>query len=243
MFSAYAALVKNLRGVVLLDLDEKGVEESLKWLVKRFRYRNLGLTPLLVEKYENRLSKYLRGNPFRALVYPVVSIRGFFEKLNRVLGVRKEIVELLIFASTYISPGILIGNAYLNQLLDVSLSAVYTCRDLSVNEWKLHLRIADYTILDMYEWSMETAKHTISVIKEGKDASPILEERAHSIKEDKRRYWRISCEEENRLFMLYVDVLRLLVEKAENVLREVNEDTLATLAVVPIVHIPPGMKT
>ncbi|MEM3763504.1 MAG: hypothetical protein QW721_03740 [Desulfurococcaceae archaeon] len=45
-FSRYAAIVKNLRGVMLFNMDEEGVEASIHWLVKRFRYRNLGLHQL-----------------------------------------------------------------------------------------------------------------------------------------------------------------------------------------------------
>jgi hypothetical protein len=45
LFSSYAAIVKNLRGVVLLDPDEEGAWTTMEWLVKRFRYRDLGVTP------------------------------------------------------------------------------------------------------------------------------------------------------------------------------------------------------
>jgi len=36
LFARYAAIVKNLRGVVLFNMDEDGVEDSIKWLVNRF---------------------------------------------------------------------------------------------------------------------------------------------------------------------------------------------------------------
>jgi len=49
MFSRYAALVKNMRGVVLFSPTDD-VSEDLKWLVERFRYRVLGVPQSLVER-------------------------------------------------------------------------------------------------------------------------------------------------------------------------------------------------
>jgi len=44
-FARYAAIVKNLRGVVLADLLEEAASRGLEWLTKRFRYRDLGVVP------------------------------------------------------------------------------------------------------------------------------------------------------------------------------------------------------
>jgi hypothetical protein len=44
LFARYAAVVKNLRGVALFDLGEEGSWDSVEWLVRRFRYRDLGVT-------------------------------------------------------------------------------------------------------------------------------------------------------------------------------------------------------
>ena len=44
MFARYAAVVKNLRGIALFDLGEEGSWDSVEWLVRRFRYRDLGVT-------------------------------------------------------------------------------------------------------------------------------------------------------------------------------------------------------
>ncbi|MEM2200605.1 MAG: hypothetical protein QW775_05930 [Ignisphaera sp.] len=41
-FSKYAALIKNPRGVVLANIDEPNVWNYIKWLNKRFKYRDLG---------------------------------------------------------------------------------------------------------------------------------------------------------------------------------------------------------
>ena len=68
-FARYAAIVKNLRGVVAADLEESGVEESIKWLASRFRYRDLGVGPMMVERFGSELQKFLGGKPLRELVF------------------------------------------------------------------------------------------------------------------------------------------------------------------------------
>ncbi|MEM1596583.1 MAG: hypothetical protein QXS24_05475 [Desulfurococcaceae archaeon] len=243
MFSLYAALVKNLRGVVLMDLEEKGVEISLKWLVKRFKYRNLGVTPSLLEKHRDILSEYLGGNPFRTLAYPVKLFEAFVNELLEELKLTREIVEFLVFSSIYISPGILIGEKYLDKLRDISIDAVFTCRELSVSDWKLHLRIADYTILDLYEWSINTARQAITYIKikDKENLSKILHERVERVERDKKRYWRIACSERRNLFLLYIDNLKLLIDRSTELINMVNEDSIASLAIIPVVHIPPDV--
>lgn len=241
MFSKYAAVVKNLRGVVLFNFDEEGVESSLNWLINRFKYRNLGLTPLAVNKYRYRLGRYLAGNPFRELVPPVPAVRNLVAKLVHVLPLEAETVELLVFASTYISPGILVGETYLDRLKSLSIDAVYACKDLDLGSWKLHLRIADYTVLDMYEWSIETARKAIQLVKRGESVASVLKERALRVERDKKRYWRIACSEGDRLFLLYLDLLRTLAETSVDLLSNIDEDALAALSIVPVVYIPPGL--
>lgn len=242
MFSLYAALVKNLRGVVLMDLDEEGVEKSLKWLIKRFRYRNLGVTPSLLEKYKDVLSKYLNGNPFKILVYPMKSIEEFINELVSEVELTREIIEFLVFSSIYISPGILIGQKHLDTLRDISVNAVFTCKKLSMSDWKLHLRIADYTILDLYEWSIHTARQATRFIEDRENLFKILYERAGQIEKDKKRYWRINCSEGKNIFLLYIDNLKLLIDKSMKLLSIVNEESLASLAIIPVVYIPPGVS-
>ena len=111
MFARYAAIVKNLRGVVLFDLEESGVWSSVMWLVNRFKYRNLGVTPAIYMKYSDRLEKYMNGNPFRLLIYPI-----------------QELSELLVMSSLYIYSAMIIGKKYEVELDKLSIGAVKTCR-------------------------------------------------------------------------------------------------------------------
>ena len=102
MFARYAALVKNLRGVVVFDLSEENVKEAIKWLVNRFKYRNLGLPPSLVEKYKEEIKKYLEGKPFKRIVYPVPELRNVASIILEEANIPFELSESLVLASSYI---------------------------------------------------------------------------------------------------------------------------------------------
>ncbi|MEZ0394535.1 MAG: hypothetical protein ABWK00_05800 [Desulfurococcaceae archaeon] len=242
LFSVYAALVKNLRGVVLLDPEEDGALESLEWLSRRFRYRNLGVPPSLLRKHAEGLSKYLGGRPFRALAYPLRALEQLAGELSAGLNLDEEVAELLVLSSIYVSPAILIGNNYLGEAKSLSISSVETCRELSLSEWKLHMRIADYTILDMYEWSVSSALKALEELRTGHVPSEILSERRRAVERDKKRYWRISCSG-GRPFLLYVDVLDAAIKGAPGFLANAPDDCAAALSIVPVIHVPPSMRT
>lgn len=236
-FSKYAALVKNLRGVALFNLEEEGVESSIQWLVKRFRYRNLGLTPLLVSKYKSRLVKYLSGRPFRELVSPVKAIDELVEMVSRFSSVSIEVVEVLVYASVYVSPLLLIGDHYSRDVESLSFTTVYTCKELSVGDWKLHLRIADYTVLDFHERCVD---EVLKALESGalSELGRIAESRLERMELDKKRYWRIKCDQ-GRPFLHYVDMLGASLRGG---IRELKPDYTAGLAIVPVVRIPAGLK-
>lgn len=102
-FARYAALVENLRGVVLADLSDEGVWSSIKWLIKRFKYRNLGLVPSIIGRFSDRLSKHLSGNPFVELAPPVEYVNSLVDPLSAVSDLGTEVSELLVYSSVYIS--------------------------------------------------------------------------------------------------------------------------------------------
>jgi len=234
-FAKYAALVKNLRGVVIADLDEGGVWESVEWLVARFRYRDLGLPPSMPSAYRQRLGRYLGGNPFRELVAPVKSVEGVVDMFSSA-GVSRLVAEGLVYASVYVSPLIVVGTAFLEELRRLSVDRVLVCKEMDLESWRLHLRIADYVILDFYERAVDEA---LEAIKGRSDIGVLLGERAKRVSADKKRFWRIMCGE-GREFLLYVDNLRIVAEKG--LMGKLDEDSAAALAIVPAVVIPPGMN-
>ncbi len=246
MFARYAAIVKNLRGVALFDLDEEGVWDSVQWLVKRFRYRDIGLPPSVVERYRDKLSRYLGGNPFRELVYPVPNIDRLTNAISRVLNIDRQIVEALVFASIYISPMLLVGKKYLDTIVREAVEVVYACKDMDTNSWKLHLRIADYTILDFYEQCVEESMQILEKLNRGEpvDIEKVVADRRTRISRDVQRYWRIKCSS-GRVFLAYIDMLKMFsytYKLIGKLIGDLDLNWSAALAIVPVVFIPPGMK-
>lgn len=237
-FSKYAALVKNLRGVILMDLNEPGVMDSLMWLAKRFRYRDLGVTPSIVAKYRDSIERYLGGNPLRELVPPVDHIVKLINILIEKTGLPLELIESLVYASTYISPCLMIGNRFKEYISRLSSDAVRACKELSTSDWKLHLRIADYSILDMYEQSIDEV-YALLEKRRFESVEDLVRTRANRIARDKRRYWRILCDT-GRSFLYYIDLFKLVLEN--KLLKELDAEHAAGLTIVPVIHIPPGLK-
>lgn len=241
-FAKYAALVKNLRGVVIADLDEEGVWDSVKWLIKRFRYRDLGVTPSVVNKYRDKLAQYLNGNPFVELSLPINAINYLVEILSKIAQIRIEVAELLVYSSTYISPAMVIGFSYLNYFKNLATDTVNICKDLDINSWKLHLRIADYAILDFYRECVEEMVIMLrhyDINEKAKLLKEIVMNRKIRILKDKKRYWRIACNN-GKPFLFYIDMGVLVYNY--NLLQYLEVDHAAGLAIVPLIIIPPNLK-
>jgi len=218
-FYNYAAIVKNLRGVIHWKEKEKS-GERLKWLLSRFRYRNLGVTPLMKGKIPERKNLVV-------LSYPNECIRMAKDVFSDVLN--EMISEVLCLSSVYISP--VITNSP-EDFEDLKLSEVKTSKELTDKDWKLHMRIADYTVLDFYTWAVRQA---FTRIKEGKDIGFILKERREKIEKDKKRYWRI-IDEEGKPFLFYIDMLD--IAHRTNLLGEIlslGEDAFAIFGIVAVV--------
>lgn len=238
-FARYAAIVKNLRGVVLADIEEDGVWSSIKWLVDRFRYRDLGVVPSIVKRYRSRLERYLSGNPFRELVPPTSSIQMFIDWLERVSGLPLEVVELLVLSSAYISPGIVVGIKYFGYLKEVSVDVINVCRDLDTNSWKLHMRIADYTVLDLYETCVNEVLNAIEKGASRQSLEEISSLRRSRIEADKKRYWRIMCSN-GKPFLFYIDMVNTILKY--DMYRDLVADHAACLSIIPVILVPPNIK-
>jgi hypothetical protein len=242
MFAKYAAIVKNLRGVVLFDLDEEGSWSSVKWLINRFKYRDLGLVPSTYHKYSSKLKGHVEGNPFRVLAYPLQELELFAREFSQCIDVEPELGELLVLSSLYISPAMVMGTRYSNALSKLCVEVIKTCKELSTEDWKLHMRIADYTILDMYEFSISTALKAVETCS--RDAlGQVLGERMEAIKKDVKRYWRILCNEGGeKVFLCYIDNLKLYTESCGLQKLCGRSNTAVALAIVPVIRIPTGLS-
>jgi len=116
-----------------------------------------------------------------------------------------------------------------------SVGEVRVCKELSNKDWKLHLRIADYSILDSYEVMVEASMEYIRGIGDKGVRRRVLGERRSFAEKDSRRYWRISCES-GEPFLTYLDPLTI-IEEAPSLRESLNEEHAAALAIVPSVNL------
>ncbi len=231
-FAFYAALVKNLRGVILFNPEDERAWSRIEWLRKRFRYRNLGITPSVNGEGVEEL---LRSGVFRRLYYPLKDYEELVDAVSAA-GIDRLFAEAVVFSSTYISPLLILSEKYLREASKYSAGVVRACKKLDNKDWKLHLRIADYTILDSYEAMVRGSMEYIRGISDEGVRRGVLAERRAFTKKDARRYWRIACEEGDP-FLLYLDPLLILEGAGEGVLSGLTEEHAAALAIVPAVNL------
>jgi len=99
-----------------------------------------------------------------------------------------------------------LSKKYLEYLAKFAIEEVNVCSKMDVRSWKLHLRIADYTILDNYEEMVKQSLLFIDKLRVGDKSGfeEILSKRRESASRDKKRYWRILCDQGDPL-LLYID--------------------------------------
>jgi len=234
----YAAVVKNLRGVIYSRLKPSEFEERLTWLGKRFRYRNLGLTPTVLSTYGEVVQKFL-GKPLLELKPPVKGLTELVETYSELLELPVPVVEAYCYASMYVSPMIVLDGRCLRDLEPITVDRVLVKGPLTDRDYKLHMRIADYTVLDFYRWATSGALEALRKVSGGLDVSDLVEERVKKVKDDKKRFWRIMSGKGSP-FLLYLDLLPKLAERvtpdrASELLERYGEVAPATLAIVSAV--------
>ncbi len=237
MFSKYAATVKNLRGMVFARLDEPGVEESLAWLMRRFKYRDLAVPPSLAE-----LRK--RGGFSRLLeaFYPVEGLKGLVKLFSEEFSLPGEAVEAVVLASAYVSPILAVGEKAAEDLKPLAVETVESKSSLDDKGWKLHFRIVDYTVLDAYGWSVT---HAEKLWRPGFNPQTFEQERLTKIRGDIKRYWRLAQGgNPPKPLILYLD-LALLASRSQSLLEKLRrlrlEEASAGLALEAAILIPGGL--
>ncbi len=238
MLARYAVVVKNLRGVVLFDLGEEGSWRVIEWLTRKFRYRDLGLPPCIVDRFRSRLSSYLCGNPFRELVPPTGFANDFVDLVVSVSEFPREFVESIVYSSLYVSPLFVVGSRYSGFVDECSIGSVYVSRELSDRDWKLHLRIADYSITDMYLDCIEEACRALECMVSGDSGcvEDIIRGRVERVYKDMKRYWRIKSGE-GTVFLSYIDLLKILYNSRDVVKEKISREYCICLSIIPAIHL------
>jgi hypothetical protein len=234
MFSHYVVLVKNLRGVVLVGPSDAEASQLVQWLKQRFRYRNVGVSPSIIKNYPTFFESRLSGNPFVQLAYPLESLARLTEYVTQKGNIYPEIAEVVILASAYASPVICLGSYLLDKIQQLSMDAVHTTIELSDKDWRLHLRIADYSILDLYRWSTEQARYLWQNQLNG-----FVEARQDRISHDKKRYWRLQQGNKTlKPFLYYLDLAQTIARNQtlrKSLIELPESEVCAGLAIVPVV--------
>ena len=229
--------MKNLRGVVLLDPEEG--EGGVKWLQERFKYRNLGVPPSALEEAREFFKDRLGGKPFVELVYPTRVLEELASVLTEDLRAEPRVVEGVVLASAYVSPILLIGRRVQEQVAELAIDVVESKLDMDLKQWKLHLRIADYTVLDLYRWSTE---HVEALLEGRVELQEFRKERKDKVRRDKARYWRLTkAEGAPWKFLYYLDLASRLSKQGLQQVKGLGKEASAGLSIEAAVVIMPRL--
>ena len=204
----YVFLVKNLRGVLAVAPGEAG--RYAPWLARRFRYRDLGVPRCLVDSEPSAFEGRLGGNPFHVLGYPTRRVEEAASLVADLLerrGLDRCTAESLTLAAAYAAP--LHASSGAIDAMERAGLVVHVVRGSALDERgaRLHLRIVDYTVLDMY---VETVEEAVECIRRGCGAGELLARRRERAARDERRYWRVLGRGDVRL-VAYVDYAHLVL--------------------------------
>ncbi|OWJ53803.1 hypothetical protein Pdsh_10210 [Pyrodictium delaneyi] len=209
----YVYLVKNLRGVYA-GLEDDDHELYVSWLARRFRYRDLGVAPSLVEAAMDVFERFLGGKPFHVLGYPTERLAAAARRATEALAdadVPRVLVESLLLSLVYASPLLVTGNAY--RVLEEAGLVIHVVRGpaLGLQDARLHMRIAGYSALDFL---VPTAEAVIERIQAG-SLGELYSERRGLTEKDAKRYWRIAGKGDKPV-IAYLDHLPLLGDTIRN---------------------------
>ena len=223
-FPRFIALVKNLRGIVVVGRDLDEAEQRVAWLLQRFRYRNVGVSPAVLKYARELFKNRLRGKPFVKVVYPTSGLERYVRKLVAAVRQPEEVVEPIMFASMYVSPLLLLGESALEAVRPLIVNEVRTRATLDTRTMKLHMRIVDYTVLDFYNWAtshgFEGINQVARLLEKGDEATAkqradkFVKERKQRIEKDRKRYWRLLEQDEGgRTVVVYLDLAQVALQQ------------------------------
>lgn len=221
MLYRYAAIVKNLRGVVWFSYN-RDVYKLMEKLSKKFRYRNLGVSKALVNLHGDLFKGKLNGKPFHILDFPTEKVSKLANRLLDVIHkykISKEGYEAVLLASSYVSPLIILGHDSLKELEKLIVHTVRGPEKLNDIDVKLHLRIVDYSVLDGFIWSVKKVIEGV----QGNNLKLLIEERKAYCIRDAKRFWRINGKGD-KLWIAYLDVLKPFENVGLNSFKELIDE-------------------
>ena len=221
----YVSLLKNLRGVAFLDPDVRLPLEEIKWLKRKYKYRNIGVSESLVMALKAEAKEFFLGKPFEILKPPLLEIEEFIRRILEIeSGVPLYAIESLILTSCYVNALVILGRDSLSVLKSFITWAMKSTVELSEIEVKRNLRIIGYAMMDFYNENTgrayEALKEIAEKIREKEDLGEVkkelekfMEERKKLAQDDgEKRFWRLrqTGEEKERIVIAYLDVMPLI---------------------------------
>lgn len=225
----FISLLKNIRGVVHFK-TESPPQPELDWLIKKFRYRDLGIVPAIFETArESKLTK----KPFVKLEFPNDSMKRLVELIVKDTGIPGSVVQTLFLASSYVSPIILLKENPAENFAPFLVHTLNSDITLTDKEMKLHLRIVDYTVLDFHKTTTRAARIAIGEAIQGSTnrLNKLIYERKQSVQEDcNKRYWRLISSSvqkgtKGKTLIFYLDSLPFISSHLD-IFSEFNLDTV-----------------
>lgn len=213
-FAKWVSLVKNLRGIVLAK--EETSHEKLKWLMKKHRYKNLGLPPSYRPKTP---LAFLEKDPFCRLWFPSGSIGMLSQLLVR--KVNPLASEALLLSFCYLAPLIILEDVFFEELEPFTVWAVRSHDRLKGEDFIFHLRVASYAMIDFCRnlWgTRETFENPRAVLQ-------LVERRRDMACEDgEKRFWRIKKDDQGKVVCAYFDLLPVFLSLSEGIFEELLRD-------------------
>lgn len=224
-FEEYVFLVRNLRGVYA-PLPSDDHKRYVGWLVKRYRYRDIGVAGCVLGSAEKAFKGRLGGRPFHELKPPTKELGEAIAFAKSVLGgvVDECLAESILLSLVYASP-LYLTRSSLEELRRGGL-VIHEVRGRvpDLGSARLHMRIAGYTVLDYY---VDSVRHAVAAVTQGR-WEELLEERRRFAERDEKRYWRITGRG-NETIIAYLDHVHVLAAR-EAAKRLVGEETRVLLA-------------
>jgi len=221
----YVSLLKNLRAVVFLDPNMGFPLQEIKWLKRKYRYRNVGVSESLIMALKAEAKEFFLRKPFEILKPPLLEIENF---VRTILEIESEvpayIVESLILTSCYVNALVVLGRDSFPILNPFVTWTMRSTAELTEIEVKRNLRIIGYSIMDFYN---ENARQAYAIIKEiaekirkkeefGEvidELEKFMERRKKLAQNDgEKRFWRLRQpgEEKERIVIAYLDIMPLI---------------------------------
>lgn len=199
---------KNLRGVLYVSGgDPESQLEALKWIGRKFRYRDIGYHVTLVEKRDKAIGRRLKGQPYVSVDFPAAEMAAASRALQPP-GLDEHLWRALTLASLYACPLILVDEPA-DALLKGVVFRITTDQPLEAASAKFHLRVCDYAAVD---WFREVTGRVLDLAArsgEGKIAEVLESRRKLAIEDGEKRFWRLADRGTESIVILTIDPLFL----------------------------------